>query len=144
MGERGGSMIEMMMVLGIIGMVTMFVGEGFVSAAGDKQRQATIQEVAAELRAARFLAMTQRYAVRVVFHTDEHRVLTEWADSPGSVFRRYDYATKNLRITRLSAGPSVVFYPSGRSATPTTITMHDRKGAYSAMTVSLTGRITIK
>ena len=144
MGERGGSMIELMMVLGIIGMVTMFAGEGFVSAAADKQRQAVTQEVAAELRAARFLAMTQRHAVRVIFETEEHRVLTEWADLPDSVFRRYEYATKPLRITRLSAGPSVVFYPSGRSATATTITMHDRKGAYSAMMVSLTGRITIK
>lgn len=144
MGERGGSMIEMMMVLGIIGMMTMFAGEAFVSAAGDKQRQAVTQEVAAELRAARFLAMTQRHAVRVVFETEAHRILTEWADLPDSVFRRYEYASKNLRITRLSAGPSVVFYPSGRSATATTITLHDRRGTYSAMTVSLTGRVTIK
>jgi Tfp pilus assembly protein FimT len=137
-------MIEMMMVLGIIGMVTMFAGEGFVSAAGDKQRQAAIQEVAAELRAARYLAVTQRHAVRVIFEADDHRILTEWADLPDSVFRRYEYAAKNLRVTRLSAGPSVVFYPSGKAATPTTITMHDRKGTYSAMTVSLTGRVTIK
>jgi type IV fimbrial biogenesis protein FimT len=137
-------MIEMMMVLGIIGMVTMFAGEGFVSAAGDKQRQAVIQEVAAELRAARYLAMTQRHAVRVIFETDEHRILTEWADLPDSVFRRYEYATKSMRITRLSAGPSVVFYPSGRSATATTITLHEGKSTYSAMTVSLTGRVTIK
>lgn len=144
MGERGGGMIEMMMVLGIIGMVMMFAGEGFVSAAGDKQRQALLQEVAAELRAARFLAMTQRHAVRVIFDTEEHRILTEWADLPDSVFRRYEYAAKSMRITRLSAGPSVVFYPSGRAATPTTITLHDRNGTYSAMTVSLTGRITIR
>lgn len=144
MGERGGGMIEMMMVLGIIGMVMMFAGEGFVSAAGDKQRQALLQEVAAELRAARFLAMTQRHAVRVVFDTEEHRILTEWADLSDSVFRRYEYAAKSMRIMRLSAGPSVVFYPSGRAATPTTITLRDRNGTYSAMTVSLTGRVTIK
>jgi type IV fimbrial biogenesis protein FimT len=142
--ERGASLIELMVVLVIIGIMVAYAGEGFVAAAAKEQRHAVSEEVATELRAARALALTRRQAVRVVFHLEERTVDSEWANAPGSIIRHYDFRRRGATIEGLSNGPNVVFYPSGRSATPTTVRFRNHQGQQWMLTVSLTGRVTIK
>ncbi|MBI3604217.1 MAG: GspH/FimT family protein, partial [Nitrospirae bacterium] len=68
-------------------------------------------------------------------------VVTERADAPGTRLRQYDFRKTGLVVERLSNGPSIIFYPSGRSASPTTITLESRRHEQWRLTVSLTGRI---
>ncbi len=58
--QRGASLTELMMVLGFMGLVGAMAGESFVATAGRQQNRAAVAEVAAELRAARQLAIVRR------------------------------------------------------------------------------------
>lgn len=144
MNERGASLIELSMVMGLIGLMLVFAGEGFVAAAARTQGQAVAAEMAAELRAARHLALLRRERVRVRFAQEQARVLTEQADGAGAKLRQYDFQNRGVVVERLSNGPSIVFYPSGRAATPTTITLRNNRQESWLITVSLTGRVSIQ
>ena len=144
MNERGTSLVELIMVMGLIGLMLVFAGEGFVAAASRQQGHVVAAELASELRAARHLALLRRERVRVRFEPDQAAVVVERADKPGVPLRRYDYRSKNVVVERLSNGPSVMFYPSGRSATPTTITLRNNRHEQWQLTVSLTGKVSIQ
>lgn len=144
MNERGTSLVELIMVMGLIGLMLVFAGEGFVAAASRQQGHVVAAELAAELRAARYLALLRRERVLVRFEPDQARVVAERADVPGAPIRQYDYRNKNVAVERLSNGPSVMFYPSGRAATPTTITLRNNRDEQWRLTVSLTGRVSIQ
>ncbi len=144
MKERGASLVELIMVTGLIGLMLVFAGEGFVAAASRQQGHVVATELAAELRAARYLALLRRERVLVRFEPDQARVVAELADVPGVPIRRYDYRGKNVAVERLSNGLSILFYPSGRTATPTTITLRNNHAEQWQLTVSLTGRVSIQ
>lgn len=143
MSERGASVVELIMAMGLVGLMLAFAGEGFVAAASQQQGHAVTAELAAELRAARYLSMTRRERVRVRFEPGGATVVTERADAPGTRLRQYDFRKTGLVVERLSNGPSVVFYPSGRAASPTTITLESHRHEQWRLTVSLTGRVAI-
>jgi len=48
-----------------------------------------------------------------------------------------------VAFERLPSGPSVIFYPSGRTATPTTIILRNSRQEQWKITVSLTGRVSL-
>ncbi len=141
MKERGASLVELIMVMGLVGLMLVFAGEGFVTAASRQQGHVVAAELAAELRAARYQALIRRERVLVRFEPDQARVITERADTAGMPIRQYDYRNRNVIIERLSNGPSILFYPSGRAATPTTITLRNNRHEQWQLTVSLTGRV---
>ena len=55
----------------------------------------------------------------------------------------YRYSDKQLVIEEPSAGSEILFHPSGRSATATTIHLHGQAGSSQKLTVSITGRVSI-
>ncbi|TAJ31442.1 MAG: hypothetical protein EPO64_02415, partial [Nitrospirae bacterium] len=67
MSERGASVVELILAMGLVGLMLAFAGEGFVAAASQQQGHAVTAELAAELRAARYLSMMRRERVRVRF-----------------------------------------------------------------------------
>lgn len=140
MDQHGRTLIELMTVLAIVG-VLVCLSDGFVSAATRYQAKAVRADVAAELRAARHLAMSGREKVRVVFDSSMSHLRTELVDAPHSVLRSYSFSGKDITVQALSNGPSVTFYPSGRTATPNTVTFVNRQGERWRMTVSITGRV---
>lgn len=142
MGDRGASLVELTMVMGLVAVMVAFAGQSFVAAASRHQGRVVTAELMAELRAARILAITRRERVRVVFEPETARVRTERADSPGSLLRPVgDYHGRGIVVEGLSNGPAVVFYPSGRAATPTTITLRNDRYERWRVTVSMTGRV---
>ncbi len=144
MNRWGRSLLEMMVVLGMIGLLAVITGKSFLGAATKTQEEAVRAELASELRMARQLAITRRERIQVVFESRGTGIKTEPSGTLGSTLRRFDFAGKGLVVESLSNGPSVVFYPSGRTATPTTITFRNARGERRLMTVSLTGRVNIK
>ncbi|OLC41939.1 MAG: hypothetical protein AUH74_05045 [Nitrospirae bacterium 13_1_40CM_4_62_6] len=143
MQERGASLVEVVMVLGLTGVTLAFAGESFVSAAMRQHAKAVTTELAAELRAAHALAIKRRERIRVVFEPDTSKMRTELADAPQALLRQYDYGGRGVIVEGLSGGSSVVFYPSGRAATPTTITLRNSRQERWELTVSIIGRVSI-
>lgn len=143
MNERGASLVELIMVMGLVGLMLVFAGEGFVAAASRQQGHVVAAELASELRTARHLALLRRERVLVRFEPDQARVTVERADAPGMPIKQYDYRDKNVAVERLSNGPTILFYPSGRAATPTTITLRNNRQERWQLTVSLTGKVSI-
>ena len=55
----------------------------------------------------------------------------------------YQYADKGVVVDEPTAGPELLFHPSGRSASPTTIRVRDSQGRETTFTVSITGRVSV-
>jgi type IV fimbrial biogenesis protein FimT len=142
-GERGIGLVELIVVLGLTGLLAGMAGVTVAAAAAKYQGKAVAAELASELRAARYLALVRRERVRVVFEPGQARVRTEPADRPQETIRQYDYQGKGIVFERFSTGPSLVFYPSGRAATPTTIVFRNRQMERWQLTVGLTGRVSL-
>ncbi len=143
--EAGASLLEVMTVAMIISLGALLAGEGFLGAVSRNQAMVVGAELASELRMARSMAMTKRTAMRVGFESSGTAISTESVDRPNVPLRQYDFSGKGVTVEGLSRGSSVVFYPSGRAATPTTITLlRKRAGERRKLTVSITGRVTIK
>ena len=143
MNEKGAGLIEMMIVMTMIGLLLVIGTGGFVAAAARQQTKTVTTELAAELRAARHAAMTTRARVKVIFQPGTSHIRIECIDSPDKTVRQLNFEDRKVVVEELSNGPTVTFYPSGRAATPTTITLRSAYHERSRLTVSLTGRVTI-
>ncbi|MGQ0810021.1 MAG: GspH/FimT family pseudopilin [Nitrospiraceae bacterium] len=141
--ERGVSLIELMLVLGIVAILTLIGGEGLLAVAARQQTQAIVTELASELRFARQFAINHRVRVRVLVDVEGTRLRTERSDSADVAIREYDFSGKGLLIERVSGGPQIQFHPSGRSASATTLVLRDRQQRRRTLTVSFTGRVAI-
>lgn len=143
MNESGLSLSETMVVMALIGLMLVIGGEGFGAAAARQKSKTVTTELAAELRGARHLAMMRRERVRVVFQPETSRIRIEFAGTPGEVVRQFDFEGRKVVVESLSNGSSVIFYPSGRAAMPTTITLRSAQQERRQLTISLTGRVSI-
>jgi type IV fimbrial biogenesis protein FimT len=143
MKEEGFTLIEVLLVLAVSAIISTMAGLNFSATTAKSQGQAVTTELAAELRFARQLAISRRERIRVVVDM-EHTVLrTERADVPGAVLKECDLSGKGTIVERLSGGPSIVFHPSGRSATATTITLRDGNQHARKLTVSFAGKVSV-
>jgi type IV fimbrial biogenesis protein FimT len=142
--ERGAGLVEIMVVLGVAGLVAALGVEGLGGMLARSQGRAGAAELAGELRAARTHAMLRRERVRVLFEPEQSAVRVESADQPGRVLRLLSLRERQVTIEDVSNGPAILFQPSGRTATPTTVTLRNRRGARWRLTVTITGRVTIQ
>ncbi len=142
--QRGASLTELMMVLGLMGLLGAMAGESVVAAAGRQQNRAAVAEVAAELRAARQLAIVRREPLRVRVGSGLPVLIIEPADALGPIVRRYDYGQKGVELEGSVRTKGILFYPSGRTATPSTVTIRNAKQEEWRITVSLLGRVSVR
>lgn len=143
MKDEGFTLIEVLLVLAIVAIISTMAGLNFAAMAAKSQGQAVATELAAELRFARQLAIARRERIRVVIDTDRTVLRTERADAPGAVLKQCDLSGKRTTVERLSGGSGIMFYPSGRSATATTITLRDGNQKVRMLTVSFTGKVSV-
>jgi hypothetical protein len=141
MNEQGKSLIEIVMVMALVVATTALTGAGLMAATVKQQGRAVATEMASELRTARYLAIVRREAVRVVLEPGTTTMRIETAETPGRPIREYDFRGKGVAVERLSNGAAIVFHPSGRAASPATITLTNRRQERWQLTVSLIGRV---
>ena len=140
--EQGWSLTELLTVLAIMGVMAVLAGPSYQAVAARVQARSATVEIASELRLARQLAMARRERLRVVFDREGRTITLRRADAEG-ILHVYDYAGKGVVVENPTAGPELLFHPSGRSVTPTTIRVRDSQGRETIFTVSITGRVSI-
>ena len=96
MDQRGVTLIECITVLAIVG-IMVCLSDGFASAASRYQAKAARTELAAELRAARHLAISQREKIRVVFEPSGASIRTEQVDAPH--FQKMSHGRSSIKRT---------------------------------------------
>lgn len=141
MNERGVSLVELCMVIAIVAIVAGVSLPGWASVVAKQQRRAVVMEIASELRMARQLAMARHERIRVVVNAEQSELRTECVDCGMGSLRRYAFAHRGTVIESMSTNPEVLFQPSGRSATATTIVLMDSLKTIHHVTVSITGRV---
>ena len=140
--EQGWSLTELLTVLAIMGVMAVLAGPSYQAFAARVQARSATVEIASELRLARQLAMARRERLRVIFDREGRTITLRRADAEG-ILHVYDYAGKGVIVKEPTSGPELLFHPSGRSVTPTTIRVHDSQGRETMFTVSITGRVSI-
>ena len=143
MNERGGSLVELCTVVAIIGIVTGVSVPGWAALVAKHHQRAVMREIASELRMARQLAMARHERIRVVVDAEQSELRTECTDCSNSLLRRYAFGQRGTVIESMSTKPEILFQPSGRSATATTMIVVDGRHASHQVTVSITGRVTV-
>ena len=92
---------------------------------------------------ARQLAMARHERIRVVVDVEQSELRTECMDCGASLLRRYEFRHKGTTVESMTTKPELIFQPSGRSATATTMVLVDGRRAPHQITVSITGRVTL-
>ena len=138
--EQGWSLTELLTVLAIMGILALLAWPSYQTIAARVQARSATSEIASELRLARQLAMARRERLRVIFDREGRTISLRHGDDEG-ILHVYHYADKGVVVEEPTAGPELLFYPSGRSATPTTIRVRDSQGRETTFTVSITGRV---
>jgi type IV fimbrial biogenesis protein FimT len=141
MNEQGKSLIEIVIVMALVVIMTASTGVGLMAAVARQQGRVVATDLADELRAARYLAIMRREPVRVVLEPGATSMRVEPASAPGQKIREYDFRGKGVTVERLSSDAGIVFHPSGRAASPATITLANRQQERWQLTVSLIGRV---
>lgn len=143
MNADGFSLLEALISMAIVGVVSALAIPDLMTLHARMQADLFAQEISSELRWARQWAIYKRDRVRLVFDRDRQAIVAQ-VGSDRVQHHLLSYQRKGLEVDEPSAGPDVVFHPSGRSATATTIQFRNRQGHTRAITVSLTGRVSIR
>jgi len=143
MNERGVSLVELCVVLAVLAVVTGVSVPGWAALVAKHRQRAAVTEIASELRVARQLAMARHERVRVVVNMEQSELRTECLDCEQRTLRRYEFGRTGTVIDSMSTRPEIVFQPSGRSATATTMVLVDSRRVTRQVTVSLTGRVLV-
>jgi type IV fimbrial biogenesis protein FimT len=138
--EQGWSLTELLVVLAIMGVMSVLAGPSYQTLTARGQARSATVEIASELRLARQLAMARRERLGVIFDRERRTITIRRADVEG-ILQVYQYADKGVVVEEPTGGPELLFHPSGRSATPTTIRVRDSQGRETTFTVSITGRV---
>jgi type IV fimbrial biogenesis protein FimT len=133
---------ELLTVLAVMGILAILAGPSYQTLAARVQARSVTIEIASEIRLARQLAMARRERLRVIFDREGHTITLRRGDAE-DILHVYQYADKGVVVEEPSAGPELLFHPSGRSVTPTTIRVRDSQGRETTFTVSITGRVSV-
>ena len=142
MKQEGRTLLELMVVVAIIGIVAAMATPDFWALKSRIQARCATEEIASELRLARQLAITHRDRVRVVFDHEQQTLVAQFVNGT-TIHHTYRYGDKGIVVEGSSGGPEILFHPSGRSATATTIQLRSKEGLVQKLTVGLTGRVSI-
>ena len=138
--ERGMTLTEAAISLVITAALSVFLGTELQAMADRVSLDTAVAEVLGDLRYARNLAVWERQAVQVAVDQARPAVTIQRSGAPAQpVGPTRDLTSRGVRSIRSTGGSLLSFSPRGTSATATTLTLEDRRGAQRVVTVSLTG-----
>lgn len=140
--SSGRTLLELLVVLAIAGIMASMAGPAFQSLNARLQARTATAEIASTLRMARQLAMARRERLLMRFDLSGKTISLQRADADG-ILNVYRYGDKGIVVDEPTGGCELLFHPSGRSATASTIIIHDRDNRHTTITVSLSGRVVI-
>lgn len=143
MAQQGKTLLEMIIALTVLGIVSALAGPHLIHLHAQVQLHAVTTEIASELRLARQLATTHRDRVVVTFMR-EREILEIRFLQRAIVHHLYHYRGKGVTIDEPTGGDQVVFYPSGRTASATTVRVRGHEGRTKEVTVAFNGRVNIR
>ena len=132
--------MELLFVVALVGIMAAIAVPGYQAMMARAKVRSAAAEIASQIRMARHLAMARRERLIVHFDLGEKSITIRRVDAEG-ILDVYRYAEKGVIIDEPTAGPDLLFHPSGRSATATTIMLYATQGPLFKLTVSLTGRV---
>jgi type IV fimbrial biogenesis protein FimT len=88
--------------------------------------------------------MTQASRIRAVIDEDGRAVSLEREGEPSAPMRRFDLRGRGVSIDGAAQGIKVWFYPSGRTASATTLTLRGDSQNVWRLTVSMAGRVMVQ
>jgi hypothetical protein len=140
MGEKGMTFTEVAISLAITAAMSVFLGTELEALADRVRFDAAVTEVIGDLRYARTLAVREQQTVQVAVNQEQPGIAILRPGAPSEpVGPTKNLASRGVRTIRSSGGSLLSFSPRGTSATPTTLTLEDRRGARRVVTLSLTG-----
>ena len=138
--ERGMTIAELVIVLAITGVLSLFMGTELQAMADRVYLDAAVSEVVSDLRYARNMAVREGQPVQVAVEADQPGVTLFRSNDPmRPVAPTRNLKDRGVRMIRSSGGHLLSFHPRGTSATPTTLILEGRRGDQRVVTVSLTG-----
>jgi len=138
--ERGMTTIELAISLAITGTLAVFLGTELEAMTDRVYLDTAVAEVLGDLRYARNLAVWERQAVQVAVDQEQPAVTILRTGVPAeAVGPTRNLVNRGVRVLRSTGGSLLSFSPRGTSATPTTLTLENRRGTQRVLTVSLTG-----
>lgn len=143
MTQQGKTLLELIVTLAVLGILSALAGPNLAHLYAQMQLQTVTTEVASELRLARQLAVTRRDRVMVTLMREGESLVVGFLQEPNA-HHVYRYGRRGVTIDEPSGGDHVVFYPSGRTATATTIRLRNKEGRTREVTVGFNGRVAIR
>jgi hypothetical protein len=129
--------MELAISLALAGAISLFFGTELEAMANRVYLETAVAEVLGDLRYARSLAAREGQTVHVAVDQERPEVTILRAGRPDAPPR--NLGARGIRAIRSTGGNLLSFSPRGTSATPTTLTLEDRRGTQRVVTVSLTG-----
>jgi Tfp pilus assembly protein FimT len=143
--EEGMTMAEMVIVLAMTAVFSVLIGTGLEAMADRVYLDTAVAELVGDLRYARSMAVREEETVQVAIDSGQPGVTLFRASAPGQpVAPTRNLMSRGIRAIRSTGGSLLSFHPRGTSATPTTLTLEDRRGAQRVVTVSLTGLVRVR
>ena len=145
--QRGFTLTELLMVLGILSVVALIGGSWLSTQIPHYQLNGAVRQVRADLLAARMQAVSQGNEFRVLFAEDsQYDILDDdnnngKADAGELVENRSmqeDYPGVTIRSNR-----NPIFHPRGTASSLGTVTIANQSGE-KFVTVSMTGQVKVK
>lgn len=143
MRQQGHTIVELTIVLAVIAILGGIGGPSFLRIFSKNELRVVTQEIGSELRLARQLAATHRDRIQVAFDVQRNQIETRLVGA-NIIHHQYRFGERRVRIDGPSDGLEIVFHPTGRSATATTIRLHNMEGETSQLTVGITGRVNLR
>ena len=145
--SRGFTLIELIIVLGIMVVALMLGGTWASSQLPHWRLNGAARQVASDLVAAKMKAVVERNRQRVIFQ-DDHRYIVLDDDNnngqsdPGEYLDVHDIQA-NYRDVMMTATNNPSFMPRGTASSLASITLSNSSGKR-VITVSITGRVKVK